>query len=136
MFDSVLEILSNADLISPTIALFKNARNGPSVQFSVPFDVGWSAVQIEEMLKSKGIIVWGVGVQGDDITFTVRQTQARYTAYWLNRYRLPHGDTMDGSNQDAKSAGRARDSDPDAKSERTGIVDGVLDRIDGLVDSL
>ena len=136
MFNGFVNALSGCDIVSPTITLFKNLRNGASVRFFVPYDVGWSAVQVRQMLESKGLIVWGLTVAGEDITFLVRETQARYAAYWLDRHHLPNESTMkaDPTGKDKAQAESATASA--AKRHNKGMFDGVLDGIDGLVDKL
>lgn len=134
MLEALLKLGSDCDLITPTIAFFQTKRNGPSVKFYVPYDTGWSAVQIEQMLKSKGIYVWGLMVQDEEIVFTVRETQARYTAYWLDRYRLQNESSLkeEEAGEDRAAAGGKKGR---AKGT-TGMLDGMLDGIDGLVDGL
>jgi hypothetical protein len=136
MFDGFVDALSGCDIVSPTITLFKNLRNGSSVRYFVPYDCGWSAVQVKNMLESKGVTVWDLDVLGGDITFLVRESQARYAAYWLDRHRLPNENTM--------SAEPSGDGVPESSSKgsrngpkkRQGMLDGVLDGIDGLVSKL
>lgn len=145
MLNGMVNALSGCDIVSPTISLFRSMRNGPSVRFFVPYDLGWSAVQMKKMLESKGVIVWGLTVAGEDITFQVRETQARYAAYWLQRHRLPFESTskesLNGkgpSGTDGTGGGRqenAKNGKP-GKTGKQGMFDGVLDRIDGMVDSL
>lgn len=151
MFDAFLRMGSRCDLITPTIASIQNIRNGPSVEFVLPADVGWSAAQIEEMLRSRGVRVWGLMVVAEEITFRVRAAQVRYAAYWLQRHGLPYaGDAelpatfrrRDGqasprpavSGNSALSGNRSKSYE--AASERGWLLDGLLDGIAGWVDRI
>ena len=142
MLDGIVDVVSGCDIVSPTISFFRGLRNGPAVEFLVPVDVGWSAVQVRRMLEEKGVIVWGRQVAGEYITFKVRVTQARYAAYWLQRYRLPFDTTSNEDFTGSASATKAKatrsngTSGKSANGKKAGLLDGVLDGIDGLVDKL
>jgi hypothetical protein len=143
MLDGFVDVVSGCDIVSPTISFFRGVRNGPAVQFLVPADSGWSANQVRRMLESKGVIVWGVDVAGEDIAFKTRVTQARYAAYWLQRHRLryelPNGDDLSGrggaSGDEPGRAANGKSSKP-SSTNKSGMVDGMLDRIDRLADRL
>ncbi len=138
MFDTFLRVGSSCDLITPTIALFQDIRNGPSVQFSVPYDTGWSAVQIKEMLEAVGISVWGLMVKEEAVTFTVRKAQARYAAYWLERKGLPCESSLanDGDvERRPRTISAKREPVAPKAASRGNAMDNLLDGMADFVDT-
>jgi len=89
MFDQLLGFLSLFDWLTPTAACVQDLVHGPSRQFHVPFGMGWSGHQIKELLQRHGVKTWGLMVIGDTIVFTVKQVQADWTEYLLNRHGVP-----------------------------------------------
>jgi hypothetical protein len=89
MLDRLLEIGSMFDGISPTVAFIQDILNGPSHTFLIPEACGWSGRQIERLLKGNGIRVWGLMIVNRTIMLTVRQAQARWAQYLLDRDGIP-----------------------------------------------
>ena len=87
--DRFLEIGSMFDGISPTLAFFQDIFNGPSHTFLIPHDCGRSGREIETLLTGNGIRVWGQMIVNRTIMLTVRQTQARFAQYLLDRAGIP-----------------------------------------------
>lgn len=134
MLDTFFKIGSTFDWITPTLAFIQDIRNGPSVQIACPYDQGWSANQIKRMLTGYGIKVWGLMVVGDLITFAVREAQARYALYWLERHGLAYESSL---HESARLSPRKRPEQhaPEQRKPARGI-DGLLDGIAGFVDGL
>ena len=81
VFESFLKAGAGLDWISPLLAIVQNYRNRPSVGYCVPIQTGW----ITDVLQAKGVKVWGLVVVDDELVFSVRLRQARYTQYWLEK---------------------------------------------------
>lgn len=95
MLDGFLKFGAGFDWITPLWAFFQDARYGQPFQINVPYNVGWSSEGLVTELKEKGIRTWGFMVVGDNLTFTVRKPQARYTLYWLQRWGVPYQARVD-----------------------------------------
>lgn len=89
MFDKAIRIGAQWDWITPLWAFVQDWRYRPAVHWRVPFGCGYSAKEIQWFLQGKGIRVWGLLVIGDDILFSTRKAQGKYTAYWLGRLCVP-----------------------------------------------
>ena len=50
---------------------------------------GVSGQQVEDMLKQHGVAVWGRGFTESTLTFHVKEQQARWTEYLLQRHNVP-----------------------------------------------
>jgi hypothetical protein len=77
-----------ADGASPLVAPLRNVVEGPGHRFAVHADTGWSGRDIETLLARYGVTLWGKLAIGDRICFTVRQAQAQWTQYLLERQGL------------------------------------------------
>jgi hypothetical protein len=73
----------------PLTADIQDLVNGPSHTFFVEAKSGWSANEIDRLLRSRGVHVWGELIVADEIMFTVRQAQARWAQYLLERAGVP-----------------------------------------------
>lgn len=89
MWDKLLSVGTVFDWISPLLAAVQDVANGPSHTFLVPEACGWSAREIERLLTARGIRVWGLMIVRDTIMFSVRQSQARWAQYLLEREGIP-----------------------------------------------
>jgi hypothetical protein len=83
--DQLLSIGSTLDFISPIRAIIQDLTNGPHHRFYIDRYAGWSVNGIKRLLKDYGVQVWGDMIADDMIIFTVRQAQARWTQYLLQR---------------------------------------------------
>lgn len=89
MIDDLLHLIASFDLISPVLAVIQNVANGPSHTFLIPEDCGWSGRRIEHLLRSHGVKTWGLMIINRMLRITVRQPQARWAQYLLERERIP-----------------------------------------------
>jgi len=89
ILDTILEIGSLCDGISPTVAFFQDILNGPSHTFLIPHACGRSGREIEKLLTGNGIYVWGQMIVNKTIMLTVRKSHARWAQYLLDREGIP-----------------------------------------------
>ena len=132
MLDRLLAFGAVFDWISPLWAYIQDVLNGPSHTFLVPHDAGWSGREIERLLRQHGVHVWGLMIVDGLIMFTVRQAQARWAQYLLQRAGVPiaYG-LLDETAPTASSAPEKPSSPPlDAR------IDAWLAKLDGLLDRL
>lgn len=87
--DTLLQAGATLDWLSPTVAVIQSAINGPSHTFLIPRECGLSGHAIVQMLAEHGVRTWGQMVVCDTIMFTVRQAQARWAEYLLQRAGIP-----------------------------------------------
>ena len=107
MIDKLIEIGAMGDLITPIASILQDIANGPSCGFGLPRDIGISARDVEKLLKSKGVKVWGLMVVDDMIIFRTRKAQAPWTRYLLERHGIPilYAPKESGANQSKKEVG-------------------------------
>jgi hypothetical protein len=89
MLGQLLKLGMVFDWIRPVAALVQNLVNGPSHVFAIPEQAGWSGADIERLLARYGISIWGRMVINGCLVFSVRQAQARWAEYVLQRAGLP-----------------------------------------------
>jgi hypothetical protein len=90
MWDTLLEIGSAFDWISPIGSLVGDVLNGPSHTFLIPIDsCGYSGRDIARMLKRRGVDSWGHMIVSGTLMISVRQTQARWAQHLLDRAGIP-----------------------------------------------
>ena len=89
MLRRIAEIGASFDWISPSLAIIQKFINGPSHTFLVPDNCGWSGLEIERMLASRGVHMWGKMVVNKTFMFTVRQPQARWAEHLLRDANIP-----------------------------------------------
>jgi hypothetical protein len=126
MVDRLLSFGTTFDWISPTLAFIQDIANGPSCPFFVPYNAGWSGREIERLLKHHGIKVWGLMIVNDAIMFSVRQAQARWTLYVLERAGVPI--------QQYGSLGEFSGKHPKSKAKNSSV--NLIEAADRLVDKL
>lgn len=73
----------------PLTADLRDLAEGPSHTFFVEEKSGWRGIDIDRVLESKGIKVWGKMIVAGDIMLTVRRDQARWAQYTLERAGVP-----------------------------------------------
>ena len=92
------ELLSIFDWVTPTVAILEDiAEGGPlnldAWTFYIPYEKavskGWSAVDIEELLRQYGIKTWGGLARFGEFLFSVKLEQAAWAEYVLTRYGIP-----------------------------------------------
>jgi hypothetical protein len=89
VINSLLDFLCIFDWISPLLAWFQDRLRGPSHTFLIPEGCGWSGREIQQMLNGHGIRVWGLMFLRHTLLLTVRETQARWAQYLLQRQGIP-----------------------------------------------
>lgn len=134
MIDKLVRIGASWDWVTPVITLIQDWRNRPSVGFNVSYGCGFSAWEIERLLKSKGIKVWGVMVIDDVITLRVREAQALYTQYWLEQMGLPYQGGI--SAETAAKYRRPQGVGSKRSSEKSKGIDGIVDAINKMADRM
>jgi hypothetical protein len=132
MFSRLLKFGARFDLFSPAAALFKDATNGPAEFFRVPLAAGWSTFDLGDRLRNSGIALWGMSLHNDDIIFRVKASQAAYCAYILERAGIDY----DSSWQDEQSPSARSPYAKPAKATKDPLLDGLLRRINQLIDQL
>lgn len=60
-----------------------------SWKFAVSRNCGWSGQQIEDMLRQRGVKIWGRGFTHDTLTFRVNIKQANWAEYLLHQNAIP-----------------------------------------------
>ncbi len=133
MLDTLLEIAATPDWISPTLALVQTFLNRPSVGFNVPAGTEWSTYTIEDLLTGVGIKVWGLTLVNDTIIFRVRQAQARYTHYMLERAGVPY---YGGLNEASSSRELQSKAVNKTQAPTRGLLDHCLDSINNFTNNL
>jgi hypothetical protein len=130
MFRQLLEFGSVFDWISPVVAGILDVANGPSHQFAIPRDCGWSGHEIETLLRRHGIRTWGLMIPAysDTIAVTVRQSQAQWAQYVLQQQGIP---LKGGLLADASSS-RGQGS-PTASPSGLAGADDWIDRLGDLL---
>jgi len=130
MFDKLLEFGTTFDWISPLMAEIQDIANGPSHTFLIPEDCGWSGRAIERLLKDKGIKTWGLMIVDNMILVTVRQAQARWGQYLLDRERIPiaYGVLDERVSSDTHRSKNAGSAGP------LGLLDGWLEKLESLLE--
>ena len=126
MIDDLLHLIASFDLISPVLAMIQNTTNRPSHTFLIPEDCGWSGREIERLLRSYSVKTWGLMIVDRRIMISVRQAQARWAQYLLERERI----SIEYGVLD-ESAGRV--SRPARKVHQAGPIETVSRWLDKLV---
>lgn len=123
------EIGGAADLITPIAKLIQSAYHGSAFHINIHAACGYSAVQVEDALRKKGIYVWGGSVIDDIITFNVRSTQAEYALYWLDQWQIP----VDGHSELPHEAHKIRSGE---QPSRSNPLANLFDSINALTRKL
>jgi len=106
MFDRILKFGANFDWISPLIAIGQDIINGPSYTFLIPANCGWTGREIISLLRRNGIKTWGHMIVNDTLMISVRQTQAQWATFVLERAGIPLGDESPGQSRDQRASGK------------------------------
>lgn len=88
--DTLLRIGSAPDWVRPLWAIVQGLRHGPSATFFVPRACGYSARQVEGLLKRHGVVTWGLMIVDDCIVLEVKRRQIGQAAFALRRAGLPY----------------------------------------------
>lgn len=133
MFNKLLEFGRSFDWISPLIAQIQNVANGPHRTFLISGGSGWSGRRIGRMLNQHGVQYWGMMIVEGELMLTVRQQQAGWTQYLLQREGIPLLNPLPSGR--VAEAGGAPAGSPAAHAKATGSR-SFLDDLSGLVDSM
>jgi hypothetical protein len=130
VLDKLLEFGTTFDWISPLIAEVNDMTNGPSHTFLIPEDCGWSGRAVERLLRDHGIKTWGLMIVDHMILITVRQAQARWAQYLLDRERIPiaYGVLDEPTGGDTRQWQNAGSAGPLA------VLDGWLEKLESLLE--
>lgn len=90
MLNKVLSVGAGFDWISPLWKLILDYRRRPSVGYSIPADCGWQSYAIQDILCNSGIKLWGLALYQETFVFSVREAQAQYTQYLLEKSGIPY----------------------------------------------
>ena len=140
MLDRLLEFGTVFDWISPLIAEVQDVTNGPAHTFLIPEDCGWSGRAVERLLKDQGIKTWGLMIADHMILITVRQAQARWAQYLLDRERIPIaygalGPVAQGHRVlDEPTSGDTRRSKNAGSAGPLELLDGWLEKLESLLE--
>jgi hypothetical protein len=77
------------DWISPALAIAQDVAAGSSHTFVIPQECGWTGREIISLLNRNGVQSWGHMIVSGMIMITVRQTQADWAQYLLDRAGIP-----------------------------------------------
>jgi len=137
MLNKALEIGRSFDWITPVLAQIQNVANGPHRTFLISGGSGWSGHRIGRMLREHGVRYWGMMIVSQKLMLTVRQEQAGWTQYLLQREGIPLLNPI-GSGHVTSAGGRAAVSRAaeSGKVRRQGIVDGLSGLVDSVADKL
>jgi hypothetical protein len=91
MFGDILQCGTIFDWISPLLSIAGDLVNGDNHTFLIPQECGWTGHEIANLLRSNGIKTWGHMIVNGTIMISVRQPQAAYSQYLLQRAGLPNG---------------------------------------------
>jgi hypothetical protein len=89
MLKRALELGSYLDWITPLTAFFRDWAHRPSHTFLIPEDCGWSALEIQRMLRLHGIKTWGLMIVKGSIMISMRYAQAHWAQYLLRKEEIP-----------------------------------------------
>jgi hypothetical protein len=78
-----------ARTLDPLTAGLQDVLEGPNHTFFVPATSGWSGLEIERLLARYGVRIWGRQIVKGEIMLTVREPQARWAQYLLDRNGVP-----------------------------------------------
>jgi hypothetical protein len=89
MLRRVLEFGSYLDWLTPLVAFVKDWINRPSHTFLIPENCGWSALDVQRVLRRHGIRTWGLMIVKSSILISMRLAQAHWAQYLLEREGIP-----------------------------------------------
>jgi hypothetical protein len=100
MLDTLLNIGSAFNWVSPLFAFFLDIFFGSACDFGVVAHAGWDRLDIQYLLKSNDVDVWGMmyNYDGDILMFTVRDIDAEFTYDLLASVGVPIEYSPLGSN--------------------------------------
>ena len=85
----LVEFLAHLDWFERVDEIGRAVAGQRSWRFEIPRDCGRSGQQIEDMLKSFGIPIWGRNFNRTSLFFRVKRKQANWAEYLLWRHSIP-----------------------------------------------
>jgi hypothetical protein len=133
MLGKLLAIGSSFDWISPVLSGIQDLANGASHTFLIPGGSGWSGREIDRLLREHGVKTWGAMTVNNTLMLTVRDKQARWADYLLQRSAIPLLNPITSGQPDAAGSLGASSSSHETKRARRG---GMLEDLDRMLDSV
>lgn len=106
MFDKILAFGSMFDWITPVAAYAQDFLYGPAHTFLIPHGIGWSGREIARLLNRHGVKTWGLMIVSDTLMVSVREPQARWAQYLLQREGIPIDNPLEEPRSAAARAAR------------------------------
>jgi hypothetical protein len=130
MIDRLLEVGTCFDWISPVLAAVQGIANGPGHTFLFADDCGWSGSEVAGYLEDHGVKTWGHMVVDHTVMITVKETQARWSQYLLDRA----GITLEGGavEHSRSYSMPVRSRSPDSRGSE-GWTDTLRDILNGRI---
>ncbi len=100
---SLIKYLSYMDWLRPLLTIVQNWHFGPSHTYRIPEQDGWSAAQIERLLRNKGIKTWGLDIVGSRIVLSTKLEQAGLAEGVLRSERIALENPADNSDRTQRS---------------------------------
>lgn len=88
--DQLIGFGAGFDWITPLYTFVLDWQRRPTTGYNIPIDGGWSAYAVRDLLKKKGVKLWGLTIVDSVITFRVRQAQARYAQMLMSKAGVPY----------------------------------------------
>ena len=89
MLDTLLEIGSYGDWITPLWAMVQDIANDGGHTFLMPCEwFPYAPIEVQWLLKEKGIKIYGLMVFGGYVMLSCHPSKARWAQYWLERLGL------------------------------------------------
>ncbi|MBN2390743.1 MAG: hypothetical protein JXR84_08470 [Anaerolineae bacterium] len=123
--DIFVELLAKLNWFEKVGAILRLGT--PSHKFVVDRNAGWSGRDIEAMLKSYGVKIWGRGFTRDTLSFRAKKTQASWTEYLLFRNRIPVRSKLfyaPNATYHGKTVQRSR---REIQRKKRGSIEGIID---------
>jgi hypothetical protein len=130
MLSKFLEFGTVFDWISPLVAMMQDIANGPSHTFFIPENCGWSGREIEHLLRRHGVATWGLMIVDHLIMLTVREAQAHWAQYLLEREGIP----IEYGVLDERATQALRPAQKHDHTSPSDVLDRWLDKLESFLD--
>jgi len=80
-----IEFLAKLDWVEPLTVLLHTLEGTRQRKITIDRFCGFSGQEVEDMLNSYGVTLWGRGFTEDTLTFHVKEAQADWAMYLLTR---------------------------------------------------
>ncbi len=85
MIDKLIGFGAGFDWITPIWTFVLDWQRRPAVGYNIPVGGSWSVYMVRDLLRTKGVQVWGLTIVGGMIIFRVRKAQARWAQHLMTR---------------------------------------------------